>query len=77
MQFTGLLDKNGIEIFEEDIVKTFRRIRIGRGYKPNLLEAVNYSNITARWYPLDITVTEECEIVGNIYENPELLGANP
>ena len=69
--FTSLHDKNGKEIWEGDIVRTYRQI--GRGYRENDIEIVHYSEITARWYPIDVIVTERCEVIGNIHENPELL----
>lgn len=71
MQFTGMKDKNGKEIYEGDLLKTWRSV--GRGYKENYIEDVHFSEITARWYPLDITVTEKCEVLGNIYEHPHLV----
>jgi len=71
VEWTGLHDKNGKEIYEGDIVHTFSRV--GRGFRDRGVDKIHYSDITARWYPLDIVVTEMCEIIGNIYENPELL----
>ena len=58
LQFTGLLDKNGKEIYEGDIVRREDSLNWivkweGQGFEPIELE---------KW-----------EIIGNIHENPELL----
>ena len=71
MQFTGLKDKNGKEIYEGDIL-TYNGIT-SNGNK--IIREVNYNAETARFqsgmYPLTQSV-ELSEIIGNIYENPEL-----
>ena len=71
LEYIDKKDKNGKEICEGDIVHTFSRV--GRGFRDRGIDKVRYSNITARWYPLDLVVTEMCEVVGNDWENPGLV----
>lgn len=61
-QFTGLTDKNSKKIFEGDIVKDWAGIRV---IKFEIYD--NYQGYDLE--PDDI----DCEIIGNIYDNPELL----
>jgi uncharacterized phage protein (TIGR01671 family) len=70
MQFTGLLDKNGKEIYEGDIIAY-------RDRKDKLMEGieVKWTGIMGEQgvygYGYDIT-PDKCEIIGNIYSNPDL-----
>jgi uncharacterized phage protein (TIGR01671 family) len=90
-QYTGLTDKNGVKIFEGDIVK-------GTAYSATMIGVivwideissfgvryVNAPNPTA-WVNSSILrcaaigKTDEfaAEVIGNIYDNPELLGGGP
>lgn len=62
MQFTVLLDKNGKEIFEGDILQTRHKSKI---YYNNLIDYV-------LWDIQNSNAFTEVEIIGNIFENPEL-----
>ena len=69
MQSTGLLDKNGKEIYEGDIVAW-------EDYYGNHTESVEWKEYVYApfWSPRDDGVLSiETEIIGNIYENAELL----
>lgn len=75
MQFTGLLDKSGKEIYEGDIIN-FDPLK--SNYKP-FIGVVTYSEFGTRfigrvedWGDYQF-YGKETEIIGNIYENPELL----
>lgn len=80
VQFTGLLDKNGKEIYEGHILKQSlgRRNLIGTMYF-NEKEAqfgFDAELESDRNIPEHITVPTKPEIIGTIYENPELLEDN-
>ena len=69
-QFTGLHNKNGKEIYEGDIVQrgiiTFSRGKfVGQYYGSN-------GNLYEEWED-DLYQENNIEVIGNIYENPELL----
>lgn len=66
-QYIGLTDKNDTKIFEGDLVK----------YEDGRTFAIKYSESLARFIPclpngaFNPAVFSNCEIVGNIYDNPD------
>lgn len=76
MKSTGLKDKNGQEIFEKDIVDYKGRkaiIKWHGSYASFIYIFVDeLQKRVADWKPLYLSYYR-FEVVGNIYENPELL----
>lgn len=106
MQYTGLHDKNGREIYEGDIVRYHMTRSFGEHYDPVTLGFIgtdwdidadiigkvsiwpsngvmmtkivtNDPDMFSKQYPVPKRwhVTQDCKVIGNIYENPELLEA--
>lgn len=79
-QFTGLLDKNGKEIWEGDIVFDNvggykAKVEWGRQNNQScwiLVNGVNVENIS-RWANGTLMERIDLEVIGNVYENPDLL----
>ena len=74
MQYTGLKDKNGKEIYEGDIVKYDSGNLFGIEFKFGKWLCVNKNDDlkTGILYDL-LNASVEIEVISNIYENPELL----
>lgn len=77
-QFTGLLDKNGKEIYDGDVITcvAYQREQTVLGeYRPEKVQ-VKYQD--GYFYPFGYNAgwrseVTDIEVIGNIYENPELL----
>lgn len=85
-QFTGITDKNGKEIYEGDIVRTDEKYYPIK-FVSYTADITNYHDGDwDEWYcgfdlgvpndecrVLHYQLTDEVEVIGNIYQNPELL----
>jgi len=80
MQCTGLKDENGKFIYEGDIVNIWGNPEDYNGYTGhNYIESVEWWEDTCGYGLSEGHGLDECwniEIIGNIYENPELINPN-
>ncbi len=75
-QSTGLNDRENVEIYGSDIIQ-FWWIQENEWGPPVAVEMKSYcpsgdDRITG-WWADDSPVTENCRVIGNIHQNPELL----
>lgn len=77
-QYTGLTDKNGKRIFEGDIVKFCTELKeicfVDYGKGKYILRQLKKDKHLS-WQSIDIfeLFGLECEVIGNIHDNPELI----
>ena len=82
MQSTGLKDKSGKEIYEGDIVR-WKDLESFDDFPIDEVLKVEYSDEFMKWITCnkndlqddlyDFTDNRDLEVIGNIYENPELV----
>lgn len=81
-QYTGLTDKNGHKIFENDIVRIGGHISEVNGIYKIIFDEINHCLALERsiYYRKSYFTfsdlngfAEDCEVISNIFDNPELL----
>lgn len=84
-QYTGLTDRNGVKVFEGDILIFIEPDAqelddnerfVVRWYEDasGFLLEIFYEGKSNNWDEIDKTHLSNFEVIGNIYDNPELLG---
>jgi len=71
-QFTGLKDKNGKEIYEGDVL-AWEGSKGDVTFSQGSFRVLDTTSIADRYRPISVYDLETAEIIGNIYENPELI----
>ena len=73
-QFTGLTDKNGVEIYEGDVCIDHNGVGVVEYSEKKASFRINYKDGSAKWF-IDYTLKGEAQsiqVIGNIHENHEL-----
>ena len=79
-QYTGLTDKNGAKIFEGDIVRHYNRADKPESYSQGVIYwdrrrcQWRRTTVANDYNTFDVKADYIYEVIGNIHDNPELMG---
>lgn len=80
-QYTGLNDKNGNKIWENDVVRYYDEL--ANIVKEDLVKwnkthasftRLHETRMGLQYLYIDEGIANRCEVIGNIFDNPELMG---
>jgi uncharacterized phage protein (TIGR01671 family) len=80
LQYTGLKDKNGVEIYEGDVIESFYSGKYPEPIEVHVVKAETrcggfspfVDKYDTEWYAGEFE-QPNIEVIGNIFENPELI----
>ncbi|KLU62316.1 YopX protein [Peptococcaceae bacterium CEB3] len=73
-QYTGLKDKNGNEIYEGDILRLFKDDEGPHNWWVEWRQNIAEFTIRQEYAVTGMQYAKLAEVIGNIFENPELIG---
>lgn len=79
MQYTGLKDKNGVDVYESDLLLSINHRDNGSDEVVKIYygdAGFNYMTLDGKFNWLSYIPEDTREVIGNIHENPELLDGN-